>query len=153
MDMIINFFEWHGFLPSDKFEKSVGKEVLKNRKRTEAAIAIIRDIEKSQTKPTTAMLELLFEKSPQKKRGQAPLLMGGQSNNPERDMFFKKVEEAIEIEKEFTNLKRDLRQKRTEFIALVSKVHLVKSGFGKQRLQLDMSPEDFEKLKIKLEKE
>lgn len=153
MEMMINFFEWHGFLPSDKFEKSVGKEVLKNRKRTEAAIAIIREIEKSQTKPTTAMLELLFEQSPPKKQEQAPLLMDGKKIDPERDMFFKKVEEAIVLEKNYTNLKRDLGEMRTDFINLLNKVQLVKSSFGKPKLQLDMAPEEFEQLKMKLKTE
>ena len=151
MEMMIDFFEWHGFLPSDKFEKSVGKEVLKNRKRTEAAIAIIREIEKSQTKPTTAMLELLFEHSPQRTKGQTPLLLEGKKFDPERDMFFKKVEEAIAIEKEYTNLKRDLGELKADILNLLNKVELVKSGFGKPRLQLDIAPEDFQKLKLKIE--
>ncbi|PXX23751.1 BfmA/BtgA family mobilization protein [Arenibacter sp. ARW7G5Y1] len=153
MDMIIDFFEWHGFLPSDKFEKSVGKEVLKNRKRTEAAIAIIREIEKSQTKPTTAMLELLFEHSPQKRQGQPPLLIDGKGPDPERDRFFKKVEEAIAMEKDFTNLKRDFGELRTDFLNVLNRVELVKINFGKPRLQLDMAPEDFQKLKIRIEKQ
>ncbi|MCK0135306.1 BfmA/BtgA family mobilization protein [Arenibacter sp. S6351L] len=153
MEMIIDFFEWHGFLPSDKFEKSVGKEVLKNRKRTEAAIAIIRDIEKNQTKPTTAMLQLLFEHSPQKKQGQPPLLMDGRKVDPERDMFFKKVEAAIAMEKDFTNIKLDFKELRTDFLNLLDRVELVKGTFGKPRLQLDMTPEDFQKLKIKMEKQ
>lgn len=151
--MIIDFFEWHGFLPSEKFEKSVGKEILKNRKRTEAAIAIIRQIEKSQTLPTTTMLELLFEHSPQKKPEQAPLLIGSQENDVERDVFFKKVEQALAMERENTNLHRDLKQTKKEFALLLDKVQLVKSGFGKPRLQLDMSPDVFENLKQRLKKE
>ncbi|MCM4168405.1 hypothetical protein DHD08_12010 [Arenibacter sp. H213] len=153
LEMIIDFFEWHGFLPSEKFEKSVGKEILKNRKRTEAAIAIIRQIEKSQTLPTTTMLELLFEHSPQKKPEQAPLLIGSQENDVERDVFFKKVEQALAMERENTNLHRDLKQTKKEFALLLDKVQLVKSGFGKPRLQLDMSPDVFENLKQRLKKE
>jgi hypothetical protein len=60
MELIINFFEWHGFLPSDRFGKSIVQEIIKNRKRTEASIAIIKSIEKDQTKPTNAMLLSLF---------------------------------------------------------------------------------------------
>ena len=123
------------------------------KKRFNAMVAIMKNMEKNGVLPTKAMMELLFENSPRKKRGQAPLLMEGRKSNPERDMFFKKVEEAIRVEKENTNLKRDLRQNREEFISLLSKIQLVKSSFGKSRLQLDMDPEDFEKLKIRLEKE
>ena len=81
------------------------------------------------------------------------MLMEGREADPERDRFFKKVEEALVIERKYTNLKRDLRQNRAEFIALLNKVQFVKSRFGKSRLQLDMNPEEFEKLKIKIEKE
>ena len=115
--------------------------------------AIMKELDKRGITPTKAMMELLFEHSPQKKRGQALLPMEGRQADPERDIFFKKVEEAIVMEKENTNLKRDLRQNRAAFIALLDKVRLVKSSFGKPRLQLDMATEDFEKLKIKLEEE
>jgi hypothetical protein len=57
---MIDFFEWHGFSPFDKMEKSLLVELLKNRKRTEAVIAIMKDIEKNQTKPTVAMIQSLF---------------------------------------------------------------------------------------------
>ncbi len=58
---MIDFFEWHGFSPFDKMEHSLMVELLKNRKRTEAVIAIMKDIEKHQTKPTIAMIQSLFE--------------------------------------------------------------------------------------------
>lgn len=74
MEHIIDFFEWHGFSPTERFERSVGKELARNRKRTEAVIAIIRDIEKSQTKPTTAMLQQLLKKLP-KRRKRKPMTL------------------------------------------------------------------------------
>ena len=123
------------------------------KKRFNALAAMMKNMETHGVLPTKAMMELLFEHSPRKKRGQAPLPMEGRQADPERDIFFNKVEEAIVIEKENTNLKRDLRQNRAAFIALLNKVRSVKSSFGKPRLQLDMAPEDFEKLKIRLEEE
>lgn len=61
LNAMIDFFEWHGFSPFDKMEKSLLVELLKNRKRTESVIAIMKDIEKNQTKPTVAMIQSLFE--------------------------------------------------------------------------------------------
>ena len=58
---IMDFFKWHGFTPNDRFAKSILQEILKNRKRTEASIAIIRDIEITQTRPTNAILGALLE--------------------------------------------------------------------------------------------
>ena len=153
LEGMMDFFDKYQLSPFQDFGQNLWDMEANIKRRINAMIGIIKEIEKSQTKPTTAMLELLFEHSPQKKQGQAPLLMEGKKADPERDMFFKKVEEAIRVEKENTNLKRDLRQNREEFISLLSKIQLVKSSFGKSRLQLDMDPEDFEKLKIRLEKE
>ncbi|GGW42530.1 BfmA/BtgA family mobilization protein [Arenibacter certesii] len=123
------------------------------KKRFNAMAAMMKNIEKHGVLPTKAMLVLLFEHSPQKKREQAPLLLDAQDADPERDMFFKKVEQALIMEKENTNLKRDLRQNREEFYLVLKKLHLIKSSFGKPRLQLDMTLADFERLKMKIEKE
>lgn len=65
---MIEYFQWNGFSPFDKKEQSLLVELIKNRKRTEAVIAIMKDIEKHQTKPTIAMIQALFtEAEPIKK--------------------------------------------------------------------------------------
>ncbi|TMU50762.1 BfmA/BtgA family mobilization protein [Flagellimonas algicola] len=55
-----DFFEWHGFLPSERLEKSIGQEIIKNRKSTDAVSAIISAIERNQTLPTTGIMQALF---------------------------------------------------------------------------------------------
>ena len=68
LSAMIEYFEWNGFSPFDKKEQGLLVELLKNRKRTEAVIAIMKDIEKHQTKPTVAMMQCLFtEVEPDKK--------------------------------------------------------------------------------------
>src|SRR5690606_4561151 len=97
MERIIDVFEWHGFLPTERFEKGIGQEILKNRKRIDAVVAILKNIEKHQTLPTKAMLELLFEKTPQRPaRQRRSSLFPSHASPFESDMFFKQVEQAIE---------------------------------------------------------
>jgi len=67
LSAMMDFFEWNGFSPFDKIENSLLIELLKNRKRTEAVIAIMKDIEKHQTKPTVAMMQALFAVTEPKK--------------------------------------------------------------------------------------
>lgn len=153
LQTMLDFFFYNEISPKESFGPNGRTIANLIKKRFDAMVAIMKNIENHGVLPTKAMMELLFEHSPRKKRGQAPLLMEGREADPERDRFFKKVEEALVIERKYTNLKRDLRQNRAEFIALLNKVQFVKSRFGKSRLQLDMSPEEFEKLKIKIEKE
>jgi hypothetical protein len=142
LDTVMNFFEWHGFLPSDRFERSIVQEIVKNRKRTEASIAIIKNIEKDQTRPTNAMLLSLFE---EKVVQDAPELV------ERKFVDTRSVENPIEattvpkiryerLEDKMNLVKRDLAY-------VLERVKTVKSGFGKGYLKLELSEEELIKLK------
>jgi len=60
LEVILHFFEWHGISPESKFPKRINEDGQKTRKRINALIAILRDIEKTQTLPTNSMLLSLF---------------------------------------------------------------------------------------------
>ncbi|MEH6746209.1 MAG: BfmA/BtgA family mobilization protein [Maribacter arcticus] len=74
--LMLDFFEENGISPSEAIGPRM--ETLETRmatlikKRMNGMIAILRDIEKSQTKPTAAMLYSLFEQSAPVKK---PLLI------------------------------------------------------------------------------
>ena len=61
--MMLDFFECNGISPKE----SIGPKIytLENliKKRVSAVIAILRDMEKNQTKPTVAMMQSLFEEA------------------------------------------------------------------------------------------
>ena len=144
LDMVMDFFEWHGFLPSERYGKSMVEEILKNRKRTEAIIAIIKDIEKNQTKPTNAMLLSLFE---------------GQSE--EEDEMVKWVEKIernpFEVQEEhiethvpkirYERLEDKMGLLKKDFGYVLDNVKLVKSSFGKNYLRLELTEDEIEKFK------
>lgn len=145
MDLIIDFFEWHGFLPSERFERSLGRELIKNRKRTEAAIAIIRDIEKSQTKPTNAMLQLLFQES------------DGQNETKEERFDFGQQELMTENE-ELNHYRRRYEEVQHLYFAttidlknLVDNTSYVKGSFGGGYFKLEITKEEFQNYKQKLD--
>ena len=60
---MMNFFEYNNLSPGQPLEFTIGKLEGNIKKRINALIAIIKDIEKHQTQPTTAMLQLLFEQT------------------------------------------------------------------------------------------
>src|SRR5690606_18895888 len=98
----------------------------------------------------TAMLQLLFEQSPAKQK-QPRLVEVKRGNTPKNDPFFATSMEAIELRKEKNSLKRDLIETKQQFEdVLFSKIHIVKSSFGKPKVQLDMTVEDYEALKEKI---
>lgn len=70
--LMVEFFEDNGISP----EESIGPHIhtLENliKKRINGVIAIMKDIEKNQTKPTVAMIQSLFEEAQPKNK---PLLV------------------------------------------------------------------------------
>jgi len=148
MEHIIDFFEWHGFLPSERFEKSVGQELIRNRKRTEAAIAIIKDIEKQQTLPTKAMLDTLFREISQVENGEAEEL--------EEDFDFGAPEpfsrdtELEHYRNRYEEMQQLLSGYKNQVQELLEQLIHVKGTFGKGHYRLDMDMEEFENLKKRL---
>ncbi len=152
LDMIMNFFEWHDFLPSDRFGKSMVEEIIKNRKRTNATIAIIKDIEKSQTLPTMAMLHSLFEQN-SKEQEESDFEDGF-------DFIEKKFENGHEEEEwvEETTVPKILYDRledkmdflKKDFSYVLDNAKLVKSTFGKPYLRLELTEGEIARFKRSL---
>lgn len=145
---VMDFFEWHGFTPSDRLGQSFLQEVLKNRKlietsikRTEASIAIIRDIEITQTKPTNAILEALLE---QKIR----------HVKPRAEQIPSKQEPPIEItvpKIRYVRLQDKMGMLQRESQYLIENTTLIKPSLGKPYLRLDITEGELENYKRTLE--
>lgn len=69
---MLEFFEHNGISPDENLGPHI--QTIENliKKRINGVIAILRDIEKSQTKPTVAMMESLFKEAAPK---QKPLMV------------------------------------------------------------------------------
>ena len=61
--LMLEFFRDHGISPMDSLGPHLMASELRILKRINAVIAIMRDMEKTQTKPTAAMILSLFEES------------------------------------------------------------------------------------------
>ncbi len=146
LEVVMDFFEWHGFLPSDRFERSIIQEIAKNRKRMEASIAIIKNIEKDQTKPTNAMLLSLFEEK----------LVQEETKIVERK-FANTTSEGQPMEEttvpkiRYDRLQDKMETVKKDFAYVLDKVKPVKSSFGKGYLKLELSKAELIKLKRTLQ--
>lgn len=143
MEMIMNFFEWHGFLPSDRFGKSIIQEIIRNRKRTEATIAIIKDIEKHQTKPTTAMLQTLFEETSNIEKEE-------EEYNFETPTLITENEELTYYRNGYYNNKEKYNTLKYDVEDIIKKTKYIKNNFGSGYFRLNITKEEFEQLKQKL---
>ncbi len=70
--LMVEFFENNGISPEESLGPHIQTLEALIKKRISAVIAIMKDIEKNQTKPTTAMLQALLEQEEPKKK---PLLV------------------------------------------------------------------------------
>ncbi len=145
LNTMLDFFEWHGFTPFDRFSKSIGHELLKNRKRTEAVIAIIRKIEKSQTKPTTAMLQSLFEGQMEEEE---PLQI--EKKFADLSAEEKIIEETTVPKIRYERVESRMLEIKTEFAQILDLVEPVSSRFGKDYLKLELSLQEFKKLRQRI---
>jgi len=146
---IMDFFEWHGFTPSQRFTKSIIEEILKNRqrtetsiKRTEANIAIMRDIEITQTKPTTAMLQSLFE---EKLTEEEPEMIEKKFiDKPQEE---KKNEDITVPKIRYERLHSKLNSIKDDFGYVLNNVRAVKNSFGKDYFKIELTKGELEKFK------
>ncbi len=152
LQKIMDFFEWHGLTSFDEFAQNLLEEILNNRKRTEksikrteAAIAIIRDIEITQTRPNNAMLLSLFGESI---RHEKPIRREKKLINktPEKNKEIEITVPKIRYERLANKLNRTVR----DFKHVLDSAKLVKKGFGKAYLKLEITENELEKYKQKL---
>ena len=146
LDAMMDFFEHYKMNPFGDLGTDLNSLELNIRRRINSMIAILKDIEKHQTKPTVAMMKLLFEHSP-KKAKQPKLVEVGKGESTPKDDFFKSALETIELEREHTELKRQHADTLEDLRDLMQNVQVIKGSFGKVRLQLDMNLKEFELLK------
>ena len=141
---MINFFEWNEISPNDSMGPNMISLENRLKKRINALVAIIKNIEKNQTKPTNAMLELLFQENKNETQFTDDKLMFEQhdliSENEELEYYRNQYED---IRVQYHKVKNHLEN-------ILDKVSYVKGNFGSGYLKLQMSQQDFENLKKSL---
>ncbi|TVZ26755.1 neuroendocrine-specific Golgi protein P55 (NESP55) [Gillisia sp. Hel_I_86] len=93
LETMLDFFFYNEISPKEKLGPTGRTIEASIKKRINAAIAIMRDMEKSQTKPTVAMLELLFQTEEPKKK---PLIL-------EKKMVEEKPNVRFQEKQNYTN--------------------------------------------------
>lgn len=140
---MLDFFEVNEVSPNERLGETVSSLKHQIQKRFNAVIAIIRDIEKSQTKPTTAMLQQLFEQASVDVEeeefdfGTPELISENEELTYYRESYFK-------IQKEQLDTSNDLK-------LVLDNIKHVKGTFGSSYLKLELTEKEVEDLKQKLE--
>lgn len=144
LDFMIAFFEDTGLSPYDTMNNPFLSYTTTLNKRTDAVIAILRNIEKTQLKPTRKMLESLFEEVEKEE----PVYI--ERTQEEIEASKTKTEKLLDsYSKELDKNKKKLYEVRKEFSYLLSELYYIKSKFGKSYYRLDTSKERIEDIKSK----
>jgi len=141
MEAMLNFFERNDLSPDD----DLGIKNHRTNKRINAVIAIIKNIEKHQTKPTMAMLQSLFEQTTELEAedeepvdfGEPKLITEQEELTYYRDTYYKTLE--------------TLNALKYEMDGLMKRINYVKGSFGPGYFRLDISKEALETFKQKLD--
>ena len=146
LESVMDFFEWHGYSPYQRFGKDILADNQKTRKRIDAVIAIIKDIEKSQNIPLInieTMLQALFEGNLKRERPKPPPIKIQKESTKERN----KVSHL-----EWERLQQKHQETQERLAHLLTQVELVKNRFGNDYLKLNITREELARLKRTLNK-
>ncbi|TYQ00160.1 hypothetical protein C7447_101770 [Tenacibaculum adriaticum] len=140
---MLDFFQVNEVSPNDRLGETISSLKHQMKRRFNAVIAIIRDIEKSQTKPTTIMLQQLFEQASGDSEeetfdfGTPELISESEELNYYRDNYFK-------IQSEHQAMCNDLE-------LVLNSIKPVKGTFGSSFLKLEISKKEYQELKNRIE--
>jgi len=142
--LMLDFFEENGISPQDNLGDTISSLKGQIIKRSNAVIAIIKNIEKIHHKPTTAMLQSLFEETANiEKEDEEDFDFG-------TPQLITENEELIFYKNAYFKTQEANRDLRTDTKELIRNVKYIKSNFGKGHYRLEMEKEAFEQLKEKL---
>ena len=150
MEIILDFFEKHDISPAEPISSNYHTLEILIKKRINGLVAILKDIEKNQTKPTHAMMQLLFEGVAKEKK---PKLIEKKSLEEKskdeidpRDSLLEFYKTHYEKNQERVNiLKR-------ENLTLLEQLVFTKSTFGKNYYRLEINQEELEDFILKIKK-
>jgi hypothetical protein len=138
LDLILDFFEQNNLSP---FETLVPSKVSLEqliKKRIDAVIAILKNIEKTQTKPSLLMLELLMEGRKVPKLEVAKKEKLSASNEKSR----------AQLELEISRLQELLKTNKRDLEYLIQNVEIKSNAFGSDYLKLNIPRSELAHYKI-----
>lgn len=136
--LMVEFFENNGVSPEDHLGETIASIKGQIIKRSNAVIAIIKNVEKTHHKPTTAILQSLFEET-------------ANIQHEDEDNFdfgtpklITENEELIFYRKQYEQMREEHMNLRNEMTKLLNRVNVEKQSFGKNYLKLNQTKNDFD---------
>ncbi len=145
LDAMVDFFEWHGYTPDQRFGKDLIAGQEKNRKRIEAGIAISKAIEKSQNIPLINIETMLKSLFIEENKTYKPKLIEAEKHDSDTPKTQKEKTTISRIKYDRTNRKLLETQDRMRY--LLDKIEPVSNRFGKDYLKIEITREELARYK------
>lgn len=139
LEAMLNFFDWNDLSPND----NLGVKNERTNKRINAVIAILKNIEKHQTKPTAGMIQTLFEETTKLEKEE-------ESYAFETPRVITENEELDYYRKEYFSVKEKHQTLRQELESILHRIQYVRGNFGNGYFKIEMDKEILEELKKKI---
>lgn len=143
---MLDFFEMHQLSPFESLGDNMQTLESKIKKRINALIAIIKDIEKKQTKPTHAILQLLFKEAGQE---EVPILLEREREGLQQKEVISAEEENGYYKTQYFSERSKNNLLRRELEKLLEHTRYVRGNFGAGYFKLELSKEELEQIKKK----
>lgn len=147
LQLMLDFFEINRLSPKERLGPKIATLEQVMKMRINSLIAILRDIEKTQTRPTQAMIQLLFQEKPTAGK---PILIEKKLTEIIPETLQKN--QLPSFPDRSAGLLKKLTETNEEFMVVLENVEVVKSSFGKTHLRLNMNQSEIEALKYKIKR-
>ena len=144
LEAMLDFFEDNGVSPKESLGPKINTLENLIKKRVNGLVAIIRNIEKNQTQPMLAMLQLLFEETPSPKK---ELLLERQATIKTESSKADPNLIVLALKRENLELNRKLQVSNVKLELLLKNVTVIRNSFGRSQYRLNLSEEALEKIK------
>lgn len=142
LQLMLDFFEDNSISPFESLGTNMTTLEGSIKKRINALIAIIKDIEKTYHKPSTAILQTLFEETSNIEKEEEEF-------NFETPNLITENEELDYYQKQYFTFKTNYNDLKYDVETIFKNTKYIKSSFGTGHYRMNITKEEFEKIKQK----
>ncbi|MCG2462074.1 hypothetical protein K8352_15045 [Flavobacteriaceae bacterium F89] len=154
MERMLDYFEQNKVSPYE----SLGPKIITLehliKKRFDGLIAIIKNIEKHQSKPLLAIMQSLIQETPEKETDllDSKLWERLEAKSKTEAIVDPSAPEVIFHKNEKLRVEKELQQVKQELNIILKKVVVVRTNFGRPFYRLNLTEVELENLKLKYKK-
>mgnify|MGYP006359291439 FL=1 len=146
MESMLDYFEKNKVSPYESLGPNIITLEHLIKKRFDGLIAIIKNIEKHQSKPLLAIMQSLIQESPEKETNllDSKLWERLEAKSKNETIVDPSAPEVIFHKNEKLRIEKELQQVRMDLQIIIKKVVIVRTNFGRPYFRLDMSEDELE---------